>query len=605
MKNNRTAEIDLIERYIPSEFRRHIEKEFYGRITEKARFENLINDEEFRDDPVDHVGLFTDHGIVHVRNVAFQVHSLLDRINGVLIPERERGRLEFMKGFGILTAYMHDIGMINFSYLGRKMHPEFASQYLFEESFDQYADLIWEENSSNVAWKILNLRTSGKITGGPKVILREMLALAVCHSKSKIDISLLNDLSSLRKRMQQIILTSLDYLFLIQQLEKVDSLPAPDRIEKRSELEKEINYFQGEKGFPSAARFYGDLSEEAWNWMICDDAEVRELTLDIIDTVRALRCADALRQRGSVLKTSGGYEIFSSEDTANAIYALRNNDNSKLYLLEADVPLNAGEANISSSEIDWDCDLRISFHRGSFASAEATERAAYNAAVTINDIQADVISAFIRKEPKGEDQVKRASQIEILLEGAEDNSDFADLVRGQLEFFLKDKQVKVKSVSSLHKADIREVERYLAGEKYDIIKENTGRILKNLKKAGFKTDKIDIDNAFTDVTIIKLLAGDILLKAGSVPAFVYIPLGKGLRVIRTGGYLTVPSPAWIPIGNTGAIRGAARNADVVTKKDIRLLAIPKKIYLDYWNSTYSAGEFIDEITGDIPKGEDE
>lgn len=61
----------------------------------------MLADPEFIRDPIHHVGLFTDHGVVHVRDVTSQISLVLDAINGVLIPARQRARLDiFMKGYG-------------------------------------------------------------------------------------------------------------------------------------------------------------------------------------------------------------------------------------------------------------------------------------------------------------------------------------------------------------------------------------------------------------------------------------------------------------------------------------------------------------------------
>ena len=55
---------------------------------------------------------------------------------------------------------------------------------------------------------------------------------------------------------------------------------------------------------------YSDFERDAFLWLTSENTDLRELADDVIDTLRALRCADALRQRGTVLKTSGNYEVF-------------------------------------------------------------------------------------------------------------------------------------------------------------------------------------------------------------------------------------------------------------------------------------------------------
>ena len=61
-------------------------------------------------------------------------------------------------------------------------------------------------------------------------------------------------------------------------------------------------------------------------------------------------------------------------------------------MVELAKPHGAGEANIASSELSQDGNLRISFHRGAFADEAALNRAAYYAAYVIHDIQVEAIT---------------------------------------------------------------------------------------------------------------------------------------------------------------------------------------------------------------------
>src|SRR5215213_2326897 len=115
----------------------------------------------------------------------------------------------------------------------------------------------------------------------------------------------------------------------------------------------------------------------------------------VIDTLRALRAADALRQRGTVQKSCGGYEVFISQQTGGAVYALRLGSD-QMYLFEIYDRMSAGEANIASSELGRAGNLRISFHRGAFASDAALMQAVASTAFAVQDIQADVIESFHR-----------------------------------------------------------------------------------------------------------------------------------------------------------------------------------------------------------------
>ena len=90
--------------------------------------------------------------------------------------------------------------------------------------------------------------------------------------------------------------------------------------------------------------------------------------------------------------------------------------------------------------------------------------------------------------------------------------------------------------------------------------------------------------------------GETLIEAGSSSGFVYIPLGEGLSILPLGGYASTLAHPWIPLGATGVIRGAARNATVIAEQDLRLLVIPKEVYLREWYRPYQGAELAELLT---------
>ncbi|MCB0137513.1 MAG: hypothetical protein KDD75_20590, partial [Caldilineaceae bacterium] len=87
---------EYLDRWLSAAIRHEIEQRFYRRINEQASLERLIDDPDFMTAPLNHVGLFADHGVVHVRDVANQVLNVLDVCHGVLIPPRPPQRFAFM-----------------------------------------------------------------------------------------------------------------------------------------------------------------------------------------------------------------------------------------------------------------------------------------------------------------------------------------------------------------------------------------------------------------------------------------------------------------------------------------------------------------------------
>ena len=593
---------------LPHEFTSYIEQNYYGQVTEQSMLEAIIHDPAFVQDPLKHVALFSDHGIHHVRDIAKKIVQVLQQINGVFIPARGPSRLEFMLGYGSMLAYLHDIGMKNITGFGRAMHPEFAAQLVFTADFDPLIEVLWRENAGGIAWRLLNLSVQQLLPQPPQLVLREMLALAMCHSKSKVPIATLTDVHRLRDTMQRSVGTDLQYLYHLQQVEQGEKAlaQAPQRGEewpacrhKLDHAKAALQQFQdgraaGELMHARARHYYQDFAHDAFAWLLATAPAVQELVLDVIDTLRALRCADALRERGTTFRTSAGYEVFMNRHNANAVYALRSRDQAKLFLLEGRDPISAGEANLTSAGLDSEGNLRVSFARGAFATPEAIQWAAHSAAMVIADIQSDVLGSFRHPlaDPSGlQPPAKREADMHILVEGVEDNAAFADLVCQELRQLQPLLGERIHAVASLQNADLQEVKRYVDGVPLNWSLEEKSAVLARLAETGQKVDHIALVKAFHEVRVVTVKAGEILLQAEAPSSFVYIPLGDGLRVFPLGTQASFPAFPWVQIGNTGVIRGAMRNARVIAERDVELLSIPKEIYLQYWYTPYTVQEF--------------
>ena len=560
----------FIDEHLSTSLRERIEDAFYARVNEQARLATLLRDPTFQAAPERHVGLFSDHGVVHVRDVAQQILTVLDRVHGVLIPWRSPERFRLMQGYGVLLAYFHDIGMFDTSTFGRTMHPEFAAQALFRPETDALIDAIWQEDSGGLAAWLTTLCAAGDLPGPPQLRLRELLALTVCHSKSKAPIAVLND----RQRLRELLLTviGVDLATLYAQQQTVAQAAPAFTVDLR--------------------RYYPAFPTDAFPWLISCQPAIVALTDDVIDTVRALRCADALRQRGTVLRTSGGYEIFMDQASARAIVALTMPEN-QLFFLEISDPISAGEANIAASELDGACDLRIAFHRGRFTNPGATDYAIACAVRIVDDIQQDVIESFVRPAdtPPVAD-LKSAAAIRILLEETDDHLDFAEQVQAQLRQRDCVLAASIQIAPSLQQTTEVERTRYLAAPLLTWTPAQCQHFLAQVATTGYRTERIDLTHAFDHVKLINLAAGEILVESGAPAAFVYVPLQPGLRIFPLGGYTALPAQPWMPVGVTGVIRGAGRNATIRAEQAVQLIMIPKMIYLKYWHHPYTLASFL-------------
>jgi hypothetical protein len=563
------------ERYLSASVREHIEQAYYARVSEQSKLETLIRNPSFMENAAKDPALFSDHGVVHVRDVANQLLHVLQIINGVLIPHRSEQYMEtFLCGYGVVLAYLHDIGMSDLSTFGRAMHPEFAAQSVFDGSLDDVMATMWKDNCGNIAWHLSQLFTAGVLKRDPELIFRELLSMSIGHSKSKIPVNVLDDPAGLRKQMQVTLHHNLRHLYVRQQLAKGKSLPG--------------NFPFDEEPPAYLGRFYTDFEKEAFDWLTDGSAKATQLVSDVTDTLRALRCADAFRQRGTVEKTSGGYEIYASRKTGECVIALRLGRD-RLYLMELpNNPDGAGEANIASSEFNADGNLRISFHRGSFENQAAQNCSAYSTAYVIQDLLRDTVDSFWRAAPIP--SLKSSKDIQVLLESTDDDPRFAELVQEQICQLNPHVCGQVQIAPSLRNVSELERARYLEAKELDWDAEQRQSILEKINQAGQKLTSLDMVDGFKHVKLIDVPAGEKLIEAGAPSSFVYFPLGAGLKIIPLGGYQSFSVAAWMPLGSTGVIRGDVRNADVIAEQPVLLLIVPKEVYLRYWYEPYSPAE---------------
>lgn len=591
-------ESNQIDFYVPLTLREMIDKLYYEKINQNLVLDKIISDPEFLNNPLEHIALYSDHGIVHVRNVTKLFLEIINKVHGVLIPKRDQIRLEFMKGYGCVLAYIHDIGMINTTSFGRSTHAEYLPHAVYTPEFEPILDVIWKYNIGGIPWKIMNLSLENEILIPPKLMLRELLTFAYCHSKTAVPIDDINDRVALRKRMQYCLAHTLSELYWNKKIVQLKNVSKNNTNKKQlsealdlyAKLEdKEENHHQREKILSS---YYADFFVESYAWLVTESPRLSELIEDVVDTIRLLRSSDAFRQRGTALKTSANYQIFVDQITANAVYALTN-EKDMLFLLEISKPQSAAEANLEGLNLTADGDLIFAFSRGAFATAEATERAINNMAALVEDIQADVIGSFYKPpelaKPE-EEYLKKNQKIYILLETTDDKPSFTSRLIKKLIKNNPSLEPLLKVVPSVRKVSAIEGQRYLSAKTVVWDAAYQQQILSHIAKTGHKVNVISVDHAFDYVKVAKLEKGETLVSAGDYAGFVYVAMGVGLAGIPIGGYDRFELPPWMPLGNVGVIRGDVRNATIFAEEAVEVMIIPKEIYLKYWHTTYKISE---------------
>src|SRR4029077_19456562 len=112
------------------------------------------------------------------------------------------------------------------------------------------------------------------------------------------------------------------------EIDRLQSTLRQAQTELETALPKSLN------GAFQMARLYENFPDDSYRWLLSKNEHVSPLVDDVRDTLRALRCADALRQRGSMLKTSAGYQIFVDFQTASCVHAFEDFSTGMMFLLE-------------------------------------------------------------------------------------------------------------------------------------------------------------------------------------------------------------------------------------------------------------------------------
>lgn len=562
---------------VPASVLELLEERYLHRIEAAAKLETLLGDPLFLADPVNHPALFSDHGPIHVRDVADCYRDLAETANGLLLPLRPPERLAFVVAYGLLATYLHDIGMHDLTAAGRRLHPIYAAHAVFAAGFEDVIDALLASDGP-LARRLHEVQEAAPLRATADVVLRELLSLTLVHSKSLVPASLLDDREALRRVAQRAVLTDLDVHRTTDQELHLD---------RAGPLDPTAN-----------AAWYGSPLDDSFEWLTSPHVAHRSLADDVVDALRMLRVADALRQRGTSLRTTGGYEVLIDAATGEAVFSLRTADDAKLYLLRGHNARSAGEANLRAVTVTAEGQVRIAFHRGVFLEPEAAIAAAGSAALVIGDILADVLPTLASGHMAHDlpAPVRATDDVHVLLERPRDHPEFANLVErlvGAVHPGSADRIVTVESeLASPEGATQEEWRRFHRGVPVEPRSQEARHCLEQLARGGAKVDGLDLDAAFADVRRVHVTAGEVVMTAGSPSGFVYIPVSFGLHVQPTGGYPAVALSPWVPVGTTGVIRRAERNGDVTAEQELELLVIPGERYVRTWFRPYAAAELV-------------
>ncbi len=537
--------------------RLELERRYWDPIEATGSLEGLLADPDFAAAPGKHLSLFADHSATHARDVATRILAVLDDSNGTLFKHRDRASLDFMKAFGVWMAYLHDVGMVESTHEGRRQHARYAAQLVFR---DEFKDMIECARAPGP----LADRLRQVFGDDPEVIgvrLRELLAMSLCHSKSAMPTARLEDLPRLRQAMTVAVCVD---LAAQQAAQAAGGEWADASLEDASE---HVDH-------------YVASGLDPFGWLGAPEGDERALVADVMDTVRALRVADALRQRGRDLRTSAGFEVFV-DDTGYAVFHLAAASSGVAVHLRVDSPMSVGEANIESATIESRGDLRVVLHRGAF-SPEARKRVAEACATVIADVAADVLDVF----PEAPDR-------QILIENHEDDHTIAHLVKAAMsaDSVYGHRSVVVPSLANCSDEERR---RYFRATPVTWPSAHADDLMRAMAGSGLRSSLLDTGRCFAGVRLAKVDAGDVLMHEGGPATFVYIPTLPGLELRPGGGFAARPLGAWRRLGATGVLRRGTRNSTIVAVEDLDVFMIPGDVYAAQWFRPYGVDD-LDEI----------
>ena len=568
---------DITDDLLPLSVRNIIEERWWRPVEAGASLDALRHDGQFLAKPTGHPALFGDHGVVHVRDIANGVVTLAKTADGLLLPRRPADRQQFLVAVALLATYLHDVGMVDPSPVGRRVHALFAAQVPFTAEADDVVALLVAHRGAVV--RRLEAIDAVDPFGQPlPVVLRELWSLNMAHSKSTVPVAVLNDPAALRLLMQRSVFTSLD------EHRRRERTPSADD--------------DGSPVFDVHVNHYHD-PRSSYGWLTSSSASHRALVHDVIDALRVVRAADALRQRGTTLRTAAGYEVFIDVRTGDAVYALRETDNRALHLLRIDTCYPAGEANLRVAIVTAEGHLRIAVNRGAFDTTAAMDRAIAGTAEVVADIALDVLPSF-DSVATGDLPPRTACNgfMQVLVERPSDHGRFADDVVNRIRELRPELGDRVRAVAAVEDAEVAERDRYLHGGQVLAGTDLAARIIAGVAGRGIKVTAIDPATAFIDVRIARVTAGEELAAAGSPPIFVYLPMDHGLVINPDGGYLSEAIPPWLPVGVTGAVRRAERNSSVVARADLDVVMVPADVFVREWFRPHAPGELAAALTAD-------
>ena len=200
----------VLDPWLAPEIRVDLEERLWRPIGDQATLETLLDDPAFLADPGHHPAMFADHGIVHARDVAVGVTRLVDVLDGLLLPGRSAERRAFVTALGVATAYLHDVGMVDMTRSGRRVHAIRGAQAAFGPEVDGLVGHLLDDGP--IRERLDAVASTSPFAVPLELVLRELLSLSVIHGKSLVPATVLDHRHQLRRLLQRLAFADLDAL---------------------------------------------------------------------------------------------------------------------------------------------------------------------------------------------------------------------------------------------------------------------------------------------------------------------------------------------------------------------------------------------------------
>ena len=319
----------------------------------------------------------------------------------------------------------------------------------------------------------------------------------------------------------------------------------------------------------------------------------------MIDALRVLRAADVLRQRGTVLRTSGGFELCIDAATARAVCTLRPAGGDAAYVISYDDPRCAGEANISVAFVTPQGHLRIAFHRGAFGDDEAASARRGERRRRVLDIEADVIPSFGGPTVAGACRrpTRSVDDIQIQLERPDDRPAFADDVA---RVVAGPRPVARPAARPGRRRRGRGARRSVAGSTRP--RPSMPTIPRRTRSSASWPTTARTRRRSTGRRRSPRCAGRRSAPARSSSRRARRRRSSTSRparawsCARTAATRRRRSTPWVPVGTTGVIRRAERNSEIVAEREVDVIMIPGELYARAWLKPLRVDELLARLS---------